>query len=65
MSEAYIVAAARTPIGKFGGALKDLSPADQGAIAMQGALEKATREMIRRIAKGDNKTRSSALAKTA
>ncbi|MEZ4558767.1 MAG: thiolase family protein [Caldilineaceae bacterium] len=41
MSEAYIVAAARTPIGKFGGALKDLSPADLGAIAMQGALEKA------------------------
>lgn len=41
MSEAYIVSAVRTPIGKFGGALKDLSPADLGAEAMKGALARA------------------------
>jgi len=40
-TESYIVAAARTPIGKFGGGLKDLSPVDLGAHAMRGALEKA------------------------
>ena len=41
MEEAYIVAIARTPIGRFGGALKDLSPADLGAHAMKAALERA------------------------
>ena len=41
MREAYIVATARTPIGKFGGALKDLSPADLGAHAMKAALARA------------------------
>ena len=40
MSEAYIVSAVRTPIGKFGGVLKDLSPTDLGAAAMRGALDK-------------------------
>jgi acetyl-CoA C-acetyltransferase len=38
--EAYIVAAVRTPIGKFGGALKDWSPVDLAASAMRGALER-------------------------
>ncbi|MDX1520532.1 MAG: thiolase family protein [Anaerolineae bacterium] len=41
MTEAYIVSAARTPIGRFGGALKDLSPTDLGAHAMKAALERA------------------------
>ncbi len=41
MSEVYIVSAARTPIGKFGGSLMHHSPADLGAIAMRGALERA------------------------
>ncbi|MFQ5576333.1 MAG: thiolase family protein [Anaerolineae bacterium] len=41
MPDAYIVSAARTPIGRFGGALKHLSPADLGAIAMRAALERA------------------------
>lgn len=41
MSEAYIVSAARTPIGRFGGVLKDLSAVDLGAHAMKAALEKA------------------------
>lgn len=41
MSDAYIVSTARTPIGKFGGALKDLSPVDLGAHAMRAAVERA------------------------
>ncbi|AEB11797.1 acetyl-CoA acetyltransferase PhaA [Marinithermus hydrothermalis] len=41
MREAYIVAAVRTPIGRFGGSLKDLSPVDLGAHAMRAALERA------------------------
>lgn len=41
MSEVYIVSAVRTPIGKFGGSLVDLSPVDLGAHAMKAALERA------------------------
>jgi acetyl-CoA C-acetyltransferase len=41
MREAYIVAAVRTPIGRFGGAFKDLSPVELGAHAMRAALERA------------------------
>lgn len=41
MSESYIVSAVRTPIGRFGGALKDLSPIDLGAHVMQAALSRA------------------------
>lgn len=37
----YIVSATRTPIGKFGGGLKDLSPAELGGHAMRAALERA------------------------
>ena len=36
-----IVAAVRTPIGSFGGALKELTAVQLGAIAIRGALEKA------------------------
>ena len=39
--EVYIVAAVRTPIGSFGGALSSLSATDLGGIALKGALEKA------------------------
>ncbi len=39
--EVVIVAAVRTPIGAFGGALKDLSATRLGAAAIKGALEKA------------------------
>ncbi len=39
--EVVIVAAVRTPIGTFGGALKDISATKLGAIAIRGALEKA------------------------
>jgi acetyl-CoA C-acetyltransferase len=41
MDDVYIVSAARTPIGRFGGSLKDFSPADLGAHAMKAALERA------------------------
>ncbi len=41
MQSAYIVAAARTPIGKFGGGLKDVSPVDLGAHVMKAVLERA------------------------
>lgn len=40
MQDIYIVSAARTPIGKFGGALKDYLPADLAAHVMKGALER-------------------------
>ena len=39
--EVYIVAAVRTPIGSFGGALSALSATALGGIAIKGALEKA------------------------
>ncbi|TRV45376.1 MAG: thiolase family protein [Microcystis panniformis Mp_MB_F_20051200_S9] len=39
MPEVYIVAAVRTPIGRFGGGLIGLSPADLGATVMKSALE--------------------------
>jgi acetyl-CoA C-acetyltransferase len=37
----YIVSAARTPIGKFGGLLADFTAPDLGVIAVRGALERA------------------------
>jgi hypothetical protein len=45
-------------------AVRRAARADRPDVA-QGVLEKATRDMIRRIAKGDRKTRSADLAKTA
>ena len=41
MREVFVVAAARTPIGKFGGALRDFSAIDLGAHAMKAALERS------------------------
>ncbi|HAO45313.1 MAG TPA: acetyl-CoA C-acetyltransferase, partial [Chitinophagaceae bacterium] len=41
MREVYIISAVRTPIGSFGGSLKDLSATQLGAIAIKGALKKA------------------------
>jgi acetyl-CoA C-acetyltransferase len=42
MTKSIVIAgAARTPIGKFGGALKSLSAADLGVAAAKGALEKS------------------------
>lgn len=39
--EVYIVSAVRTPMGSFGGALKDFSATELGAIAIKGAVAKA------------------------
>ena len=41
MKEVVIVSAVRTPIGSFGGSLKDLSATKLGAAAIKGALAKA------------------------
>lgn len=41
MKEVVVVSAVRTPMGSFGGALKDLSATQLGAAAIRGALEKA------------------------
>ena len=41
MEEVYIVAAQRTPIGKFGGALSSLPAVELGAVAIKAALEKS------------------------
>jgi acetyl-CoA C-acetyltransferase len=41
MQEVYIISAVRTPIGSFGGSLKDFSATKLGAIAIKGAVEKA------------------------
>lgn len=39
--EVYVISAVRTPIGSWGGSLKDFSATKLGAIAIKGALEKA------------------------
>ncbi len=39
--EVYIISAVRTPMGSFGGGLKDLSATKLGATAIKGALAKA------------------------
>lgn len=41
MKEVYIISAIRTPIGSFGGSLKNLSATQLGAVAIKGALQKA------------------------
>ncbi len=41
MQEVYILSAVRTPVGSFGGSLKDLSATQLGAAAIKGALEKS------------------------
>ena len=41
MKEVYILSAVRTPLGSFGGSLKDFSATKLGAIVIKAALEKA------------------------
>jgi acetyl-CoA C-acetyltransferase len=41
MNDAVILSACRTPIGSFGGALKDVSAADLGAIVIREAIARA------------------------
>ena len=40
-SPVFIVGAARTPIGRYGGAFRDVHPAELGAVASRAALERA------------------------
>ena len=40
MKEVYIVSAVRTPLGSWGGSLKDLSATKLGAVAIKGALDR-------------------------
>jgi acetyl-CoA C-acetyltransferase len=40
--DAFIVSAARTPIGRYGGGLKSLHPAELGAAAARAAVERAS-----------------------
>ena len=39
--DVFIVGAARTPIGRYGGTLKSIHPAELGAVAAKAALERA------------------------
>lgn len=41
MQGVYILSAARTPIGKFGGSLASLNAADMGVVAAKAAMERA------------------------
>ena len=41
MSEVYIIGAARTPMGSFGGALSSVPATQLGSVAIKGALGKA------------------------
>jgi len=51
---AYIVSAVRTPIGKFGGGLAELTAADMGVVAVRAALERAFGEVPEERQPGDN-----------
>ncbi len=41
MKEVYIISAVRTPMGSFGGSLKEISATKLGAVVIKGALSKA------------------------
>jgi len=41
LQDVYILSAARTPIGKFGGSLASLTAADMGEVAAKAAIERA------------------------
>ena len=41
MQDVYILSAARTPIGKFGGSLASMSAVDMGVVAAQAVIERA------------------------
>ncbi|MDI7251655.1 MAG: acetyl-CoA C-acyltransferase, partial [Actinomycetota bacterium] len=41
MEEVYIVSGCRTPIGRFGGSLKDVMPAELVRIVIEEALRRA------------------------
>jgi acetyl-CoA C-acetyltransferase len=41
LTDAYILSAVRTPIGKFGGSLASMTAADMGTVAAKAAMERA------------------------
>ena len=41
LPEVVIVGAARTPIGRYGGSLRNIHPAELGAVAARAAIERA------------------------
>ncbi|AAY80325.1 thiolase family protein [Sulfolobus acidocaldarius] len=41
MDNVYIVSAVRTPLGKFGGSLKDISPSELGSVVIREAVNRA------------------------
>src|SRR3982750_2758229 len=41
VADVVILSAARTPIGRYGGSLKDIHPAELGAVAARAALARA------------------------
>jgi len=41
MQPIYVISAARTPLGRFGGAFADVSPVDLGAASMRAVLQRA------------------------
>ena len=51
----YIVSAVRTPIGKFGGALAELTAADLGVLVTRAALERAFGELPPERVPAENK----------
>ena len=55
MNDAVIVSGSRTPVGRFGGAFKDLGAPDLGAIAIKSALEKAgiSPDMVEEVIMGN------------
>ncbi|HMF97157.1 MAG TPA: hypothetical protein VKE96_22820 [Vicinamibacterales bacterium] len=42
VADVVILSAARTPIGRDGGSLKDIHPAELGAVAAKAAIERAS-----------------------
>ena len=55
MKDAVIVSGARTPVGRFGGAFKDVSSPDLGSHAIKAALERAgiTPDMVDEVVIGN------------
>ncbi|MGH7381646.1 MAG: acetyl-CoA C-acyltransferase, partial [Candidatus Methylomirabilales bacterium] len=44
MEQAVVVSAVRTPVGKFGGSLKDISATKLGALVINEAIKRANVE---------------------
>ena len=55
MQNAVIVSGARTPMGRFGGAFKDVAAPDLGAAAIKAALERAgvSPDMVEEVVLGN------------